>query len=151
MDTSTFALTHFISIRETFNLIRSDCGTNFIDAKRQVQDIDVETLSKELEQQKIKWILHPPPTSHFGGCWERKIGSVRRVLEAYIGLMGNRGLSYDEFSTFLKEASQIVNNTEWLTGSCITPWLAVFVRHFQAFAAVCDEFTWKQISSCLKY
>ena len=46
-----------------------------------------------------------------GGTWERKIGSVRRVLEASFALVSNRCLSRDEFATLLAEASAIVNNT----------------------------------------
>ena len=55
--------------------------------------------------------MNPPHASAQGGVWERKIGSVRRVLEGSLQLSGNRGVSRDEFVTLLAEAASIVNNT----------------------------------------
>jgi len=53
-----------------------------------------------------------------GGTWERKIASVRRVLEASFALTSNRSLSRDEFCTFLAESSSIINHTPmWSTSS----------------------------------
>lgn len=46
-----------------------------------------------------------------GGVWERKIGSVKKVLNASIKLLNNRDLSREEFHTLLQEASSIVNRT----------------------------------------
>ena len=113
MDTSSFrnALTRFFAIRGCCRLIRSDCGSNFIGALRQMNEVDFEVISTELEQRSIIWKMNPPHTSHFGGAWERKIGSVRRVFEGSLALMEKRYLSYDEFITLLAETSQIVNNS----------------------------------------
>ena len=113
MDTSSFrnALTRFFAIRGCCKLIRSDCGSNFIGARRQMNEVDFEAISTELEQRSIIWKMNPPHASHFGGVWERKIGSVRRVFEGSLALMEKRYLSHDEFTTLLAEASQIVNNS----------------------------------------
>ena len=46
-----------------------------------------------------------------GGVWERKIGSVRRVMEATFAVAENRSCNFDDFSTVLVEAANIVNNT----------------------------------------
>ena len=76
-----------------------------------MNELNIASISKELEDRSIRWEMNPPHASHFGGAWERKIGSIRRILEGSIALMGPRRLSFDEFSTFLAEASQILNNT----------------------------------------
>ena len=121
MDACSFrnALRRFISIRGPVKIIRSDQGTNFIPSRKDLQQqdkISIDDLSNELLKQNVKWILNPPHASHHGGAWERKISSVRRVLEASFRLASNRGLSRDEFHTVLAEASSIVNNTPlWST------------------------------------
>ena len=113
MDVSSFrnALARFMAVRGPCKIIYSDQGTNFVCAKKQLDSIDVHTLSSELKTKGIEWRLNPPHASHHAGSWERKIGSVRRVMEAAYALTGNRLLSRDEFSTLLAEASNIVNNT----------------------------------------
>ena len=113
MDVSSFrnALARFTSIRGPCQTILSDQGTNFVCAKKQLDSIDIAGLSDDLKNKGIHWKLNPPHASHFGGSWERKIGSIRRVMEASYALTGNRLLSLDEFTTVLAEASYIVNNT----------------------------------------
>ena len=113
MDTSSFinALTRFISVRGPCKIIRSDQGSNFLGAISQMEGVDIGTLDKQLKIRNIKWILNPPHASHMGGSWERKIGSVRRVLEATFKVLGPRALSYDEFTTVISEAAWIVNQT----------------------------------------
>ena len=119
MDTSSFrnALTRFTTVRGSVRTIRSDQGTNFTCAKKQLESIDINKLSAELESKGVHWTLNPPHASHHGGSWERKIGSVRRVLEAIILLTNNRPFSRDEFITFLAESAHIVNNTPLWTVS----------------------------------
>ena len=113
MDTSSFrnALTRFITMRGNCQIIRSDQGSNFLCARKQMDAIDVRGLAKELQERNIQWILNPPQASHHAGSWERKIGSVRRVLEGTLAVMNNRGLSRDEFATIIAEAASIVNQT----------------------------------------
>ena len=92
MDVSSFrnALARFTSIRGPCQTILSDQGTNFVCAKKQLDSIDIAGLSDDLKNKGIQWKLNPPHASHFGGCWERKIGSIRRVMEASYALTGNR-------------------------------------------------------------
>lgn len=116
MDTSSFknALARFIAIRGTVKLLRSDNGSNFIAAKNQMKEttsINMSEIQNELKNKNVEWIFNPPHASHCGGVWERKVGSVKRVLEASMQLLGKRSLSRDEFSTLLQEAASIVNNT----------------------------------------
>jgi len=116
MDTSSFrnAFARFVAIRGNCSILRSDNGTNFIAARRQMTDsetLNVVELKKELADKNCEWILNPPAASHFGGCWERKIGSVKRVLDGAMMTLHSRVLSFDEFSTLLQESAAIVNNT----------------------------------------
>ena len=113
LDTNAFknALQRFISLRGTPKLFRSDNGTNFVSTVSQMSDINVNSVQRYLSGQNIEWLFNPPYASHFGGAYERKIGSVKRVMEGCLALMGPRSISADEFSTLLQEAGAIVNNT----------------------------------------
>ena len=121
MDIYSFrlALTRFTSIRGTCTTILSDQSTNFIGARNQKINVDLTKITHELSQKGIEWKINPSHASHFNGCIERKIASVRRVLEVTLLLMRSRGVSRDEFTTMLAEAASIVNNT---------PLWAVFTR-----------------------
>ena len=113
LDTNAFrnSLQRFISIRGTPKLIRSDNGTNIVSTHSQMNDISFDSIKSKLEQQNINWLFNPPYASHFGGCYERKIGSIRRVFEGCLEQTGLRKLSYDEFHTLICESCAIVNNT----------------------------------------
>ena len=88
---------------------RSDHGTNFVAVKNVLDGFDFGKVLNE--GLRVSWILNPPHASHHGGAWERKIGSVRRVMEASLSIVSNKCLSRDEFCTLLAEAGAIVNNT----------------------------------------
>ena len=113
MDTSSFinSFRRFLSIRGTCRTLRSDNGTNFICARKQFESIDVNAVQRDLKMRDCVWKLNPPGASHFGGFYERKIGSIRRVLEKTLLLARERGLSRDEFCTLIYETSSIVNQT----------------------------------------
>ena len=74
-------------------------------------DIDLSDVKSDLAEQNCKWEFNPPHSSHYGGAWERKIGSVRRVLEGALTHTANSLLSRDELDTLLQEAAAIVNST----------------------------------------
>ena len=114
MDTSTLknALRRFFCLRGVCKRLRSDRGTNFIGAHNQeVGNIDMRQLKEEASRHECEWQFNPPHSSHFGGIWERAIGSVRRVLDASLLILGRRPPSRDELITFFQEAASIINNT----------------------------------------
>ena len=120
LDTSSFlnALSRFSSVRGTSRFIRSDRGTNFVGARNQLENIDLEKVSSTLGEKNITWVMNPPHSSHHGGIWERRIGSIRRVFEGTVQLSSKKGLSRDEFVTLLLEAAAVVNNTPlWAVSS----------------------------------
>ena len=115
MDTSSFrnALQRFIAIRGTPRRLRSDQGTNFVSSRTQMEQekVSVPEVQDFLAKQNIEWILNPPYASNFGGHYERKIGSIRRVFEGCLAASGIKTLSYDELSTMMQISCSIVNNT----------------------------------------
>jgi len=114
MDTNAFknALRRFFALRGTCKSIRSDQGTNIIGAQNQDMDkVSLDELKSHCDKNGIEWKMNPPHASHFGGAWERKIGSVRRVLEAALLNLKGQPLTRDELATLMSEAAAIVNAT----------------------------------------
>lgn len=112
LDTPSFinAYRRFVCVRGPCQRLRSDHGTNFVGAHNQTS-LPVDSLKLELKNRNCEWVFNPPGASHQGGVWERKIGAVRRILEASMLRLGNRLLSRDELNTLLQEAASIINHT----------------------------------------
>ena len=110
LDTYAFqnSFRRFQSIRGPCELIRSDRGTNFIGAANDLNFVDISNI---FVNNNCRWEFNPAHASHFGGVWERKIGQIKRSLDASILLTSNRKLTADEFYTLLQEAAYIVNCT----------------------------------------
>ncbi|XP_063758758.1 uncharacterized protein LOC134877255 [Eleginops maclovinus] len=92
--------------------IRSDCGTNFVGACKELQ-MDSVTSDKEvqgyLSDNGCKWIFNPPHSSHMGGSWERLIGLARRILDSMLLKAGPAKLTHEILTTFMAEVSAILN------------------------------------------
>ncbi|XP_056458730.1 uncharacterized protein LOC130392274 [Gadus chalcogrammus] len=115
MDTSSFinALGRFLAIRGPVKLIRSDCGTNFKGACKELQvllqDYQEPNISKFLSAAGCTWIFNPPHSSHMGGVWERMIGISRRILDSMLSHSPPSLLTHDVPSTTMAEVSAIIN------------------------------------------
>ena len=111
MDTAAFILAYkrFVALRGSCKLLRSDRGSNFIGASN-ISLPDKEVMG-QLSVLGCRWEFNPPCAPHFGGVWERKIGQVKRGMDAALLAAGNRLLSPDEFSTLVQEAAAVVNST----------------------------------------
>lgn len=57
-----------------------------------------------------KWIFNPPHALHFGGVWERQIGTVRRILDAMLLGIGSAQLTHKLLVTLMAEVTGIVNS-----------------------------------------
>lgn len=116
MTSSSFinALRRFIAIRGPVHVFRSDRGTNFIGAAKELKvnviNVEDEHLHNFLNEQRTTWIFNPPHSSHMGGVWERMIGITRRILDAMLLDYGSRSLTHEVLTTFLAEASSIINS-----------------------------------------
>ena len=111
MDTPSFllAMRRFFAIRGGCTLIRSDRGSNFVGALSQSSEF--ERVKSELSSRGCRWSFNPVGASHFGGIYERKIASVRRILEATLAAHPHATLNRDEMTTLLHKAGAIVNAT----------------------------------------
>lgn len=105
------ALRRFISRRGQVSVIRSDNGTNFIGAERElreaIQNLNDSKIKEEMLKGGIEWNFNPPGASHQGGIWERQIRTVRKVLGA---LLKQQVLDDDGLHTLLCEVESIINS-----------------------------------------
>ena len=77
-----------------------------------IGQVDTEWAQEWMRQgTRNVWQVNPPKASHFGGVWERAIGSVRKVIDATLLNLRRRLLSKEEFDTMLTRAAAVVNST----------------------------------------
>jgi len=114
-ETFTAALTRFCSRRGTPAVLYSDNGSNFIGARREIEEVR-SMLSSRATQQKVSyiattknmdWKLIPPRAPHFGGLWEAGVKAMKVLLRK---MMSTRPLSYGELDTILADVQAILNS-----------------------------------------
>lgn len=105
------ALRRFICRRGTVKSIRSDQGTNFIGAERELEEsvkaLENDKIQKTLLKNGIAWTFNPPSGAHHGGVWERLIKSVKKVLY-YV--LKEQTLDDDCLHTALCEVEAVIND-----------------------------------------
>ena len=104
-------LTRFIARRGRPKRIRSDNGTNFVGADRElnheIHRWNQRRIQGALNDQGIEWLFNVPGASHTGGAWERQIRSIRRILA---GLTREQVLTDESLSTLMCMVESVVNN-----------------------------------------
>ncbi len=109
-------LRRFLAIRGPIRQMRSDRGTNFVGAERELKEALMELDEDGIRHFLLKencdlfqFKMNVPSASHMGGVWERQIRSVRNVM-AY--LLHRHGTQLDDESlrTFFSEAAAVVNS-----------------------------------------
>ncbi|KAK3740123.1 hypothetical protein QZH41_001270 [Actinostola sp. cb2023] len=124
MDTSSFinALRRFLALRGPVIRLRSDCGTNFVGARNELQGVlkpsDISAVQTYLLKEGYEWVFNPPHASHAGGAWERMIGVARRVLESILADVPPQHLTHEVLTTLMAEVTAIVNARPLLPVSC---------------------------------
>ncbi|KAJ7998281.1 hypothetical protein DPEC_G00221070 [Dallia pectoralis] len=113
-DTSSFinALRRFLSVRGPAKQIRSDRGTNFIGACKELKmpsNINSNTVNTYLSGQGCVWTFNPPHASHMGGSWERMIGIARRILDSMFLELKSSTLTHEALTTLMAEVAAIIN------------------------------------------
>ena len=114
LETDSFinALRRFIARRGNVKTVKSDNGTNFVGAKRELQnavkEMDQAQIEKYLTNEQIEWSFNPPGASHMGGIWERQIRTVRKILAGMCASTEN--LDDESFKTLMCEIEAIVNS-----------------------------------------
>ncbi len=116
METSSFicALRRFFATRGSPSLLRCDRGTNFNGEKSELDDalnaMDRKTIEKYVTEQNREWVFNPPHASHFGGIWERQIGTAGCILDAMFLELGSPQLTHELLVTLMAEATGIINS-----------------------------------------
>ncbi|KAI3351360.1 hypothetical protein L3Q82_005904 [Scortum barcoo] len=112
MSSSSFinAFRRFVALHGPVKQLRSDCGTNFIGACREMGiTTEQERIQDYLKEKRCVWIFNPPHSSHMGGVWERMIGVARRILDSMLLQAGRVQLTHEILTTFLAEVTAIIN------------------------------------------
>jgi len=110
------ALSRFVSRRGICSDIYSDCGTNFVGAKSELEKIVQTSIKNNQSQTKIhnfaaanaiRFHFNPPFAPHHGGLWERAIRSVKHHLTR---IMGTSILTLPELMTLTTRIEAILNS-----------------------------------------
>jgi hypothetical protein len=115
LETDSFinALRRFIARRGPPQLIRSDNGTNFRGAERELREtvakMDNPMIQNYLLRHNVNWTFNPPSASHMGGVWERQVRSIRKILSALVHEHAGR-LNDESLRTLLCEVENIINS-----------------------------------------
>ena len=88
-DDFIMAFRQFVSRRGSPEEIRSDRGTNFVGAERELQDTmkgwNNTAICQELQHIGVKWTFHPPTAVHMSEVWRRMVQSAKKHLKAIVG------------------------------------------------------------------
>ncbi|KAL0186268.1 hypothetical protein M9458_017938, partial [Cirrhinus mrigala] len=109
IDSSTFinALRRFFALRGPAKQIRSDCGTNFVGACKELEIVLADSrepnMKRYLNGEGCTWVFNPPHASHMGGAWERMIGISRRILDSMLQQISPSCLTHEVLSTLMAE------------------------------------------------
>ncbi|XP_030596228.1 uncharacterized protein LOC115787620 [Archocentrus centrarchus] len=105
------AIRRFISRRGQVIHIRSDNGTNFVGAERELREalasLNHEQIQGALISNGVEWSFNPPAGSHHGGVWERMIRLVKRILNS---VLHQQMLDDDGLHTVMCEVEAILND-----------------------------------------
>ena len=112
-DSFILALRRFIARRGPIQELRSDNGSNFVGAERElrlaISEMDNSRIHNELLAKNIDWKFNTPTASHTGGVWERQIRTVRKTLAYLLKEFGVR-LDDESYRTLVCEVEAIVNS-----------------------------------------
>lgn len=112
MSTSSFinALHHFLLIKGPVKHLRSDQGTNFIGACKELKiNVDDPEIKSYLLDRGCTLTFNAPHSSHMGGAWERMIGVVQCVLDSLPLKSSTTGLTHEVLTTLMAEVMAIIN------------------------------------------
>lgn len=109
------AFKRFISRRGPVSLIYSDGGTNFIGAKRKLDEIysfiqsksHINYIGQILSEQRTQFKHSPPYGPHFNGLSEINVRCVKSHL---FKVIGSQILTYEEFNTILVQIEGLLNS-----------------------------------------
>lgn len=110
-DSCLVCIRNFVNRRGVPIRMRSDNGTNFVGASKELKDaidaIDNNTIQAAMSTINVEWIFNSPDNPEAGGAWERLIQSVKKVLSYTLHEEAPR---VETLQSLLIEAESIVNN-----------------------------------------
>ncbi|XP_030274392.1 uncharacterized protein LOC115582541 [Sparus aurata] len=112
MSTSSFinALQRFLSIRGPVKHLRSDQGTNFTGACKELKmNISDPEIKEYFQDQGCTWKFNTPHSSHMGRVWERMISVVRCILDCLLLKSSTTRLTHEVLTTLMAEVMAIMN------------------------------------------
>ena len=113
LDTISFmnTLRRFIARRGQPEVIRSDNGTKFASAEKEINSAinawNQERIHQFLLQQNVKWLFNHPAGSHHGRTWERCIRTARKILMV---LLKQQVVDDECLTIVMCEVESIMNN-----------------------------------------
>ncbi|XP_045023683.1 uncharacterized protein LOC123468090 [Daphnia magna] len=113
MDADSFimALRRFISLRGSPAVVYSDNGTNLKAGGKElaegIKNLNSIRVSGEMADRGIDWRYPPPTGSHYGGIWERLIGSSKAALRA---ILETRSVNDEVLRTVFAEVASLLNS-----------------------------------------
>ena len=117
-DTDSFimSLRRFIARRGNIRTIKSDNGSNFVEAeaelKKAFMEMNHNQIKKILQNKGTDWCIwkrNPPYGSHLGGVWERQIRTARAILSSLLKTHG-QSLNTEALYTLMIEVEAVVNS-----------------------------------------
>ncbi len=110
-DSCINALRRFVCRRGPVTHLRSDNGTNFVGAEKELRKalavLNHSKIQSAFLEEGIQWSFNPPAASHHGGAWERIIRMIRRTLTS---VLHQQTLNDEGFLTVLCEVEAILND-----------------------------------------
>lgn len=110
-DAFIICLRNFINRRGTPVRIRSDNGTNFIGAYRELKSeqhlFDTDRINNEANSRRIEWMFNCPSNPSSGGCWERLIRIVKRLM---MKTLSEEAPRVETLRSVLIEAENLINS-----------------------------------------
>ncbi|XP_053691178.1 uncharacterized protein LOC128739706 [Sabethes cyaneus] len=105
------ALRNCFARRGTPIEIVSDRGTNFVGAEKELKQamstLNMNDLQAEFTTPSTVWRFNPPASPHMGGCWERLIQSVKKILAR---VKPQRVPTEEALRSYLIQVENIINS-----------------------------------------
>ncbi|XP_050066044.1 uncharacterized protein LOC126555122 [Aphis gossypii] len=118
----------FVARRGLPTDVYTDCGTNFIEANKQLHALINSADGKVAlanARTACEWHFNPPSAPHFGGLWKAAVCSTKRLLTRVIGV---HLFTYEELTTVLTRIEAVLNSQSLTPASsdphdleCLTP------------------------------
>lgn len=106
-DAVILCIRNFVNRRGLPVRLRSDRGTNFIGASKEMFAYEDARIADECTRRGIEWLFNTPSNPSAGGAWERMVRSVKKVLSF---TLQEKAPQIETLISLLIEAENLVNS-----------------------------------------